>query len=131
MKSKKEDILSNKDQKQRFIRMLCQSLGHVGCETRHAKGDADVLIVETIVQSAMSCETTPVGDDTDLLVLLCVHVKEDYCEVFFTPEVSSGTKKSPRAVCNNVLFAHAILCCDTTSRVFSMGKGLALKHYSF
>ena len=33
-----------------------------------------------------------------------------------------------RAVCNNMLFAHAILGCDTTSRVFSMGKGLALKH---
>ena len=57
------------------------------------------------------------------------------------PEVRSGTKKSPRcwnikyvqrvlgrAVCNNMLFAHAILGCDTTSRVFSMGKGLALKH---
>ena len=27
-----------------------------------------------------------------------------------------------------ILFAHAILGCDTTSRVFSMGKGLALKH---
>ena len=25
-----------------------------------------------------------------------------------------------------MLFAHAILGCDTTSRVFSMGKGLAL-----
>ena len=33
-----------------------------------------------------------------------------------------------RAVCNTMLFAHAILGCDTTSRVFSMGKGLALKH---
>ena len=71
MKSKQEYIISNKDNKQRFIRMLDQSLEHVGCETRHAKGDADVLILETIVQSAMSCETTLVGDDTDLLVLLC------------------------------------------------------------
>ena len=35
-----------------------------------------------------------------------------------------------RAVCNNVLFAHAILGYDTISRVFSMGKGLALKHIS-
>ena len=47
MKSKKEDLLSNKDNKQRFIRVLGQSLKHVGCETRHPKGDADVLIVET------------------------------------------------------------------------------------
>ena len=35
--------------KQRFIRMLGHRLEHVGCETRHAKGDADVLIVETTV----------------------------------------------------------------------------------
>ena len=26
------------------------------------------------------------------------------------------------------MFAHAILGCDTTSRVFSLGKGLALKY---
>ena len=121
--------------------MLGQSLEHVGCETRHAKGDADVLIVETTVQYAMYCETTSVGDDTDLLVFLCFHVKEDSCEVFFKSEIRSGTKKSPRcwtikyaqrvlgrAVCNNLLFAHATLICDTTSRVFSIGIGLALKH---
>ena len=33
-----------------------------------------------------------------------------------------------RAVCNDLLFAHDILICDTTTRVFSIGKGLALKH---
>ena len=122
--------------------MLSQSLEHVGCEIRHAKGDADVLIAETTVQAAMSCcETTLVVDDTDLLVLLCFHVKEDSCEVFFKPEIRSGTKRIPRwwnikyvqrllgrAVCNDLLFAHAILGCDTTTRVFSTGKGLALKH---
>ena len=72
------------------------------------------------------------------------HVKDASCEVFFKPEVRSGTKKSARcwnikyaqsvlgrAVCNNniiMLFSHAILGCDPTSRVFSMGKGLPLKH---
>ena len=30
-----------------------------------------------------------------------------------------------------MLFAHAILGCDTTYRVFSMGKGLVLKHIRF
>ena len=140
MKSKKKTHI-RKDIKQRFIGMLDQSLEHVGCETRHDKGDADVLIVETTVQSAMSCETTLVGDDMDLLVLLCFHVKEDFCEFFFKPEITSGTEKSPRcwnikyvqrvlgrAAFNNLLFAHATLGCDTTYRVFIMGKGLALKH---
>ena len=96
MKYKNEDLLSNKDNKQRFIRMLGQSLEHVGCETHHGKSDADVLIVDTTVQSAMSCKTILVGDDTDLLVILCFHVNEDSCEVLFKPEIRSGTKKSPR-----------------------------------
>ena len=30
-------------------------------------------------------------------------------------------------VCNRILFCHAILGCDTTSRFFGIGKGLALK----
>ena len=134
------DLLSNKDNKQRFIRMLCQSLEYVGCQTRHANGDAAVLILETTAHTAMYCETTLVGDDTYMLVLLCFHVKEDYCEVFFKPEIWSGTKNGPwwwdiktvqrvmgRAVCNNMLFEHAILGCDTTFRLFNIGKGLALK----
>ena len=55
------------------MRMLGQRLEHVECDTRHVKIDADVLIVETTVQSAMSCETILVGDATDLLVVLCFH----------------------------------------------------------
>ncbi len=75
-----------------------------------------------------------------MLVLLCFNVKGDYCEVFFKPEICSGTMNGPRcwyiksvqimlgrAVCNNMLFEHAILGCDTTSRVFNIGKRLALK----
>ena len=107
MKSKKEDLLSNKDNKQKFIRMLRQSLEHDECEAHHAKGDAYFLIVDTTVQSAMSCETTLVGDYTDLLVLLCLHVKGDSCEVFFKPEVRSGTKKSPR--CWNIKYLQRVL----------------------
>ena len=45
MKLKKEDFLSNKDNNQRFVRMLGKSLEHAGCETRHAKGDADVDVL--------------------------------------------------------------------------------------
>ena len=112
MKSKREDLLSNKDNKQRFIRMLGQSLEHVGCETRHAKCDADVLIVETTVQSATSCETTLVGDDTDLLVLLCFHVEQDSSNQRSGPEQRRahdvGTSKMCKE-CWDVQFA--TICC--------------------
>ena len=122
--------------------MLGQSLEHVGCETHHAEGDAHILIVETTVQSAMSCETTMVGNDTYLLELLCFRVKEDSREVFFKPEVRPEQRRVPDAgtssMCKEcwdaqfatMLFAHAILGCDPTSRVCSIGKGLALKHIS-
>ena len=90
--------------------MLRQRLEHVGCETRHVNGDADVLIVETTVQSTMYCETILVGDDKSLLVLLCFHVKEESCEVFFIPEIGYGTQNSPR--CWNIKNVQRVLQAD-------------------
>ena len=62
MKSKKE---TNKDNKQRFNRMLGQSLEYVGCQTPHANDDAAVLIVETSGHTAMSCESILACDKRD------------------------------------------------------------------
>ena len=33
-------------------------------------------------------------------------------------------------ICNNSLFIHAILGCDTTSRLYGLGKGLSLKRFT-
>ena len=82
--------------KQRFISLLSERLEQAGCETHHAKGDADILIVQTAVQCAVSCQTILVGDDTDLLVLLCYHVKDNSCDIFFKPESRTGTKKKSK-----------------------------------
>ena len=43
MKSKKEEFLSNKTNKQKFIMLLSDCLDQAGCETHHALGDADVF----------------------------------------------------------------------------------------
>ena len=64
----------------------------------------------------VSCESILACDKADMLVLLCFHVKEDYCEIFFKPDISSGTNNGPwcwniktvqrvlaRAVCNNTV----------------------------
>ncbi|KAG1650842.1 hypothetical protein GQR58_027696 [Nymphon striatum] len=141
MKSKKDEFLSNKHNKQHFINTLSERLREAGCRTCHATGDTDFLIAQTAVGCADSGETILVGDDTDLLVLLCYHVKDDSDNIFFRPEPKAGTKKSPRCwdikalqrilgrnVCNYLLLAHAMLGCDTTSRVFGIGKGVAIKH---
>ena len=58
--------------------MLGQRLEYVGCQIRQANGDAAVLIVETTGHTAMSCESILACDDTDMIVLLCFHFKEDY-----------------------------------------------------
>ena len=137
-KLKKEEFLANKENKQKFIHLLGDKLQQSGCSTIHAKGDADLLIVQTVIQSARSIITVLVGDDTDLLVLLCRHAEMNAIDLFFKaePKQRSKTRKiwnikktktslGPN-VCANILLVHAILGCDTTSRIHGIGKGVAL-----
>ena len=100
-----------------------------------------LYIVQTAIQSSSRSSTVLVGDDTDLLILLRFHTPIDSShEIFFWPEPKSGTHKLPRCwnikhtkevlgahVCENILFGRVLLGCDTTSRVFGIGKGVALK----
>ncbi|KAK3744094.1 hypothetical protein QZH41_005421, partial [Actinostola sp. cb2023] len=65
LKSKKEEFLANKENKQRFINLLSDRLKEAGYTTIHASGDADVCIVQTAVRLARFNETVLVGDDTD------------------------------------------------------------------
>ena len=141
MNVKKEAFLSNKKNKQSFIIQLSNVLEQNGCQTIHARGDADVLIVQTAIQAASTSNTVVIGDDTDLLILLCYYTPIDSShKVYFRPEAKTGTHKLPRCwniqhtkdilgacVSENMLFGHALLGCDTTSRVFGIGKGVALK----
>ena len=50
-----------------------EALEKKNCETHHASGDADLLIVLKVVRSATTTSTVLVGDDTDLIVLLCYY----------------------------------------------------------
>ena len=126
---RKDNFLSNPKNKQRFLIMLSEALQNVGCVTHHANGDADLLIVKTAVESARTDTTVLVGDDTDLLVLLCYHASKDGCDLYFRPEPkpsARGTRvwhmkrvkdQLGRDVCTNLLFLHAITECDTISRL--------------
>ena len=69
--ARKDTFLANTESKKRFIAMLQRHLSESGCRTLQAEGEADVLIVKTAVDSAVTHPTVLVGDDTDLLVLLC------------------------------------------------------------
>jgi len=82
--------------------------------------------------------TVLVGDDTDLLVLPCHHPEMNANDLFLKPEAKQRSKtrkiwniKKTKTslgpnVCANILLVHAILGCDTTSRIHGIGKGVAL-----
>ena len=136
----KEVFLTNTMNKQNFIKQLGDSLQLVGCEVFHAPSDADVLIAEKALQSADIQDTALVGDDTDLLVLLLHHSKLTSNELFFAPEPKKNAKiriwdiKQTKKdlgpyICSNILFLHAFSGCDTTSRLFGIGKAAVLKKF--
>ena len=83
---KKEQFLANQRNKQRFIFMLSEELQKKNCKTHHASGDADFLIVQKAVKSATTTNTVLVGDDTDLIILLCYHASLESHDLFFCPE---------------------------------------------
>ena len=72
--------------------MQCTPEGD-GVVTRWSPGNADILIVQKMVQSATISKTVLIGEDTDLIVLLCYHAILDSHDVFFCPEPKKNTKK--------------------------------------
>lgn len=118
--------------------MLSSYLEKSGSEVNHADGDADVLIVSTALKAAETCNTILIGDDTDLIILLCHHATRNDMKIFFHSKPKSGESDRymdirqvqsalGNQVCQCLLFAHAILGCDTTSRLFGFGKAAGLK----
>lgn len=139
LQTKKEEFLSNSQNKQRFINMLGSRLEAVGCEVHHAKGDADVLVVEAAVACAEKNYTVVIADDTDILILLIHHAGHAKYNIWFQPNVKRESKKGERCwnieatrchlgstVYSGILFAHAFLGCDTTSRLHGIGKKKAI-----
>lgn len=136
---KKDVFLSNKENKQKFINLLADTLERNGYSTLHAANDADVLIVKTAVTQAKTVPIVLVGDDTDLLILLLHYAEANACDLVFRPEPRQrdktrktwDIKKAKTSlgsdVCSLILFIHAVLGCDTTSRVHGLGKGIPLK----
>src|SRR6267154_730197 len=135
---KKDEFLSNKMNKQHFLHMLSDNFECAGWQEIHAHGDADLLITQTAVQASEQRDIVVIADDTDILILLCFHVKLENKQVIFQPEPKSGANRIRKwniqatkcvlglHVCNGLLFLHAILGCDTTSQLFGIGKGKGL-----
>ena len=102
--------------------------------------DAYVLIVQKVVESATLMDAALVGEDTDLLILLCYHTSLDSQNTFW-PEAKKNMKK-PKVwnikavkeqlgpeICSNILFLHAVLGYDTTSHLYGIGNGNFFKKF--
>ena len=139
-KSKKEQFLANVENKQSFIYMLSQHLEEKGVQALHAVSDADIKIVKTAVECANVYNTIVIGEDTDLLILLLYHADVNSKRICFMSGANKSNVKLVKKwdilqtkrlldqnVCSMLPFIHAITGCDTTSHVFGIGKGMALK----
>ena len=130
----KEHFLANENNKQAFISLVSEMLKKCGCTVYIADGDADVDIVRAAVSSSENSTTTAIGEDTDLLILLLYHAKNGGFKLYYRSDIRRG--QSPNHVydihsiqsllgndtCKYLLFVHAFTCCDSTSRIFSIGK---------
>ncbi|KAL5007621.1 hypothetical protein ScPMuIL_016427 [Solemya velum] len=135
LKSKKEQFLANIENKQQFINLLSEKMNEKGIRTVSAEGDADVLITETGVKCSAEGFTYVIGEDTDVLVLLCHYSKDDSKGLLFRSDrktskicdISLVRQTFSTELCRMLPVIHYIGGCDTTSRLFGIGKGSALK----
>ena len=105
----------------------------------NALGDADVDIVKAAVEASRLHTTTLIGEDTDLLVLLLYYAQGDTMALYFKsdrtkPDGSFKVYDINRLkdilghdLCSQLLFIHAMTGCDTTSRIFGVGKKSAFQ----
>ncbi|KAJ1519218.1 hypothetical protein ONE63_011176 [Megalurothrips usitatus] len=130
------EFLSNSCNKTQIIGLLSQRFKAAGFTVQQADGDADPLIVKTALQYLHGGRNVIVAStDTDVLAMLLAHAKPGDKMLHVLHPASS---KSPGKVYDvakvqmeigvmkdNVLFAHAMTGCDTTSALFSKGKKTA------
>lgn len=109
---KKDHFLSNSSNKQSFINILSRYLQKVGCKTHISQADADLLIVQTALESARA-NTVLLEDDTDLHVLLCYYTEMSAEELFFQPEPRAYSTK--RLVWNMKVLKEKLGACATFS----------------
>ena len=130
--------------------MLGIALQKHGFQTHHAEADAVVLIVQTAIDCSSVSDTILIGDDTDLLVQLCHNMKaSNQHNIYFKPEPKATKEKISKrkknriwnmkrtiaklgkSTCTNLLFLHAFLGCDSTSRFFGVSKSQTMKLLSY
>ena len=135
--AKKDDILLHKSNKQDFIDLLAVELEKEGIATLKAEADADALIAKTAISMSSSVNTVVIAEDTDVLFLLCYYHSDECTNKLIMRSdrkgnktmcgISQLTRDLGQDICQNILFIHAFLGRDTTSRPFGNGKASILR----
>ena len=86
------NFLVNKGNEQRFVTLLKDTFNANGIAAIQAEDDFDLLIVQAAVTKSDNKEVVVFGEDTDLLVLLCHHAKQNEKAVYFTSDKHVTTK---------------------------------------
>ena len=82
-----EKFLKNKNNKEGLINLLISNLSSSEVILEQSKGDADIDIVRKAISFANEGETVEVyTEDTDILVMLISHWKEDFANIYICIE---------------------------------------------
>jgi len=140
LKTTKEKFLSNESNKCEFITLLMHHLQYHGIKCNQAPSDADVLIARKGVEVSTVGPTCVIAEDTDVLVLLihhafcltvparCLYFRSDrHNSKHGVWDIGAVCEALGEELCRTLPFVHAIAGCDSTSRLFGIGKGLPLK----
>ena len=130
---KNENFLSRDKNKEGMITLISTELTKRGCRVIQASGDADIDIVKATVDCSQLCSTTLVGEDTDLLILLLYYAGTENEAIYFRSDTKQSKENKVYNInllkqvlgddlCNELLFIHAYTGCDSTSRIFGIGK---------
>ena len=85
-------FFSNASNKQQYISLLSRCLEADGQVTHTSTGDADTMIAAHALRYASQGKVVNVvTEDTDIIILLMYHWKEEMAKVYFLSE--SNTKK--------------------------------------
>ena len=108
---------------------------------KQAVADADTLIALTALENAsLGRSVTVFANDTDIILMLVFHWKQDMAEISVHSSVGSQGKKKLKVfnvkeasemldmdIKHLLLFVHAFGGCDTTSAIFDKGKSAVKK----
>ena len=126
----REVFLGSLQNKKKFIKVLTTCFIKAGIKVYQASDDADTMISLKALEHAMVSDTVVIGNDTDLIVLLWHFVNPTGKRVYVQDKETSwriNDMIEGEKMQEEILFIHAFLGCDQTSRLFRIPKNRVLK----